>query len=70
MDVLTKIGLLELALGAVLGWAVAATMMTPALVERAGVRRPRRVLQAHLDYVIMGSSSSRSGSRCRECPSG
>ena len=54
MDVLTRIGLVELALGAVLGWAVAATMMTPALVERAGVRKPRRILQAHLDYVIMG----------------
>ncbi len=54
VDVLTRIGLVELALGALLGWAVAATVITPALVERAGVRRPRRVLQAHLDYVIMG----------------
>ena len=54
MDVLTRIGLVELAFGAVLGWAVAATMITPQLVERAGVRTPRRILQAHLDYVIMG----------------
>ncbi|WP_018334109.1 hypothetical protein [Actinomycetospora chiangmaiensis] len=54
MDVLTRIGLVELAFGAVLGWAVAATMITPQLVERAGVRKPRRILQAHLDYVIMG----------------
>jgi hypothetical protein len=54
VDVLTRIGLVELAFGAVLGWAVAATVITPALVERAGVRTPRRVLQAHLDYVIMG----------------
>jgi hypothetical protein len=54
VDVLTRIGLVELAFGAVLGWAVAATMITPQLVERAGVRKPRRILQAHLDYVIMG----------------
>ena len=54
MDVLTRIGLVELAFGAMLGWAVAATMITPQLVERAGVRKPRRILQAHLDYVIMG----------------
>ncbi|NMO92635.1 hypothetical protein [Actinomycetospora sp. TBRC 11914] len=54
MDVLTRIGLVELALGAVLGWAVAASMITPARVERVGVRKPRRILQAHLDYVIMG----------------
>jgi hypothetical protein len=54
VDVLTRIGLVELAFGAVLGWAVAATMITPQLVARAGVHKPRRILQAHLDYVIMG----------------
>jgi hydroxylaminobenzene mutase len=54
VDVLTRIGLVELALGAVLGWAVAASMIRPAWVERVGVRKPRRILQAHLDYVIMG----------------
>ena len=50
MDVLTRIGLVELAFGALLGWAVTATMITPQLVERVGVRKPRRILQAHLDY--------------------
>jgi hypothetical protein len=54
VDVLTRIGLVELALGAVLGWAVAGQMTAPAVAERLGVRAPRRILQAHLDYVIMG----------------
>ena len=54
MDVVARIGLVELALGAVLGWAVAGQLIDPARVERIGVRAPRRLLQAHLDYVLMG----------------
>lgn len=54
VDVVAKVGLVELAFGAVLGWVVALQMTAPAVVERLGVRTPRRILQAHLDYVIMG----------------
>ncbi|MFF0492032.1 hypothetical protein ACWDSJ_10175 [Nocardia sp. NPDC003482] len=51
---LVHIGLLELAFGALFGWVVAGTHAAPRLFERLGVISPRRILQAHLDYVIMG----------------
>lgn len=33
---------------------VAAQLALPHLIEKLGVREPRRLLQLHLDYVIMG----------------
>ena len=54
MSTLVRIGLCELALGALLGWLVALQVDRPRLVERLGVRSPRRLLSAHLDYVVMG----------------
>lgn len=54
MATLAKIGFCELALGAVLGWAVVARLERPDLLARAGIVAPRRILQAHLDYIVMG----------------
>lgn len=54
MATLAKIGFCELALGAVLGWAVVARLERPDLLTRAGIVAPRRILQAHLDYIVMG----------------
>lgn len=54
MAFLVKFGLVLLALGAWTGWAVAAQLAFPRVFERLGVREPRRILQMHLDYVIMG----------------
>lgn len=54
MSFLVKFGLVLLAVGAWTGWVVAAQLALPRLFERAGVREPRRLLQLHLDYVIMG----------------
>ncbi|MBI5107024.1 MAG: hypothetical protein HZB46_18935 [Solirubrobacterales bacterium] len=54
MDTLSKIGLCELALGALLGWVVTLRIERPQLLARAGVASPRRILQAHLDYIMMG----------------
>jgi hypothetical protein len=51
---LAKIGFCELALGAVLGWAVVVRLERPALLARIGIVAPRRILQAHLDYIMMG----------------
>ena len=54
MDAMVRIGLVELALGAVLGWAVVVSVSRPDLLRRIGITEPRRLLQAHLDFVIMG----------------
>src|SRR5262245_14182995 len=54
MPALARLGLIELAFGATLGWGVAATLFAPEALKRVGVKSPRRVLQCHLDYIIMG----------------
>ncbi|WP_280512524.1 hypothetical protein [Nocardia farcinica] len=54
MSVLVRVGLLELAFGAMFGWVIAGSHAAPRLFERWGVVSPRRLLQAHLDYIIMG----------------
>lgn len=54
MNVLVRSGLVELALGALFGWLIVIRLERPALLTRAGVKSPRRLMQAHLDYVMMG----------------
>lgn len=54
MSTLVKVGLCELALGALSGWVVVLRTEHPEVLRRLGVRSPRRVLQAHLDWIIMG----------------
>jgi len=54
MDLLTRIGLIELAAGALLGWAVVLRKERPDLLQRLGLKRTRAVLQAHIDYILMG----------------
>lgn len=54
MDWMVHVGLGELALGGLLGWAMVAQDQRPDLVKRAGVVAPHRIRQVHLDYVFMG----------------
>ncbi|MGE4425786.1 MAG: hypothetical protein AB7G37_04955 [Solirubrobacteraceae bacterium] len=54
MDILAQVGLCLLAVGALLGWLVVLRTEYPDVLRRVGVRSPRRLLQMHLDYVIMG----------------
>jgi hypothetical protein len=54
MDWVVRIGLVELAVGAVLGWAMVARQERPDWIERVGIVAPHRILQVHLDYVLMG----------------
>lgn len=51
---LAKIGLCEIAFAALLGWALIARLEKPELLTRAGVKSPRRILQCHLDQIMMG----------------
>lgn len=54
MDLLVQVGLIELAVAALLGWAMVIRQEKPEWLKRIGVVQPHRVLQIHLDYVMMG----------------
>lgn len=53
-NVLVQVGLVLLAVGALSGWLVMLRTEYPHLLTRAGVKSPRRVLQLHIDFIIMG----------------
>ena len=54
MDWLIRAGLIELALGGLLGWAMVVREERPEWLKRIGVVAPARIRQVHLDYVMMG----------------
>lgn len=54
MDWVIRIGLIELALGGLLGWAMVVRQESPEVLRRIGVVAPQRIRQIHLDYVMMG----------------
>jgi hydroxylaminobenzene mutase len=61
MDWLIEIGLVELALGGLLGWAMVVRAEKPGWLTRIGVVAPQRIRQVHLDYVMMGLISAAVG---------
>ncbi len=54
VDWVVQIGLVELAVGGLLGWAMVTQLEKPEWVKRAGIVAPQRIRQVHLDYVMMG----------------
>jgi hydroxylaminobenzene mutase len=54
MDWVVRIGLIELAIGGLLGWAMVVREDRPEWLARIGVVAPHRIRQVHLDYVMMG----------------
>lgn len=54
MDWVVHVGLVELALGGLLGWAMVIRGERPEWLRRIGVVAPQRIRQVHLDYVMMG----------------
>ena len=54
MSLLGTIGLWSLALGALSGWLVAASIDRPQLLRGLGIKHPGRVRQTHLDWIMMG----------------
>ncbi|HSS41759.1 MAG TPA: hypothetical protein VLK37_04320 [Solirubrobacterales bacterium] len=54
MDWVVRIGLVELAIGGLLGWAMVIRGERPDWLRRIGVVAPQRIRQVHLDYVMMG----------------
>jgi hypothetical protein len=54
MDWVIQIGLIELAIGGLLGWAMVLRQESPDFLRRIGIVAPQRIRQIHLDYVMMG----------------
>jgi hydroxylaminobenzene mutase len=54
MDWVVQIGLVELALGGLLGWAMVIRQDRLQWLTRIGIVAPQRIRQVHLDYVMMG----------------
>jgi hypothetical protein len=54
VDWVVQIGLIELALGGLLGWAMVVREEKSEWLRRIGVVAPQRIRQVHLDYVMMG----------------
>jgi hypothetical protein len=55
MPLLAKLGVCELTVAALSGWAMVATIEKPTVLERLGVRHLGRIRQAHLDLLMMGT---------------
>ncbi|MEX0620518.1 MAG: hypothetical protein WD181_02965 [Solirubrobacterales bacterium] len=54
MDLLLQTGLIEIAIGAMLGWLMVVREQKPEWLKRIGIVRTHRILQIHLDFVLMG----------------
>jgi hydroxylaminobenzene mutase len=54
VDWVVQAGLIELAIGGLLGWAMVVREEKPQWLTRIGVVAPQRIRQVHLDYVMMG----------------
>ncbi len=54
MSWVVRVGLFELALGGLLGWAMVIRGERPEWLRRIGIVAPQRIRQVHLDYVMMG----------------
>jgi hydroxylaminobenzene mutase len=53
-DVLLAAGVLSLASAALLGWLIALHRAQPEAIKKIGIKAPHRIMQLHLDQVMMG----------------
>ncbi len=54
MPLLSQLGIYELAVGVLSGWAMVMTIESPELLRRLGARHLGRIRQAHLDLLFQG----------------
>jgi hypothetical protein len=54
MSLLTKLGLFELTIAVLSGWAMVATLEAPHVLKRAGIKHLARIRQTHLDLLFQG----------------
>jgi hypothetical protein len=55
LPLLVKLGICELAVGALSGWAMIAIVERPEALKRLGVRQLGRIRQTHLDLLMQGT---------------
>jgi hypothetical protein len=55
LPLLIKLGICELAVGVVSGWAMVAMVEEPEGLKRIGVRQLHRIRQTHLDLLMQGT---------------
>lgn len=55
MPLLVKLGICELAVGVLTGWAMVAIVEEPDSLKRIGVRQLGRIRQFHLDLLMQGT---------------
>lgn len=55
MPLLVKLGICELAVGVLSGWAMIALVEKPQELKRLGVRQLARIRQTHLDLLMQGT---------------
>lgn len=55
MPLVTKLGIYELTIAVLSGWAMVATLESPEALKRAGVRHLGRIRQGHLDLLFQGT---------------
>jgi hypothetical protein len=55
MPLIVKLGICELAVAALSGWAMVAIVEKPEALKRLGFRHLGRIRQAHLDLLFMGT---------------
>jgi hypothetical protein len=55
LPLLIKLGICELAVGVLSGWAMVAMIEAPEALKRHGVRQLGRIRQAHLDLLMQGT---------------
>lgn len=54
VDILLAAGVLSLASAALLGWVIALHRSNPEAIAKVGIKSPHRIMQLHLDQVMMG----------------
>ncbi|MFT3662462.1 MAG: hypothetical protein QM809_14075 [Gordonia sp. (in: high G+C Gram-positive bacteria)] len=54
MSAVSLAGFWLLAGGALLGWPLALSRIDPKALRRIGIRYPKRILQMHIDFLMMG----------------
>jgi hydroxylaminobenzene mutase len=65
---LVKLGICELAAGALSGWAMVAMVDQPEALKRLGVRQLGRIRQTHLDLLMQGTILTAVGAAVTSVP--
>jgi len=68
VPLLIKLGICELATGALSGWAMVAMVEKPEALKRLGVRQLGRIRQTHLDLLMQGTILAAVGAAVSSVP--